>query len=155
MNKDTVSIGHIIQSEPTLMSYDTIGWKVIASATVLLCLFTLILFLVKYQRRKYIRQALASINEVKNLPSNEHIRKINHIMRQVAVSSQKDYDLSALPDKDWVKHIFSRKTSKHLSKERYLEILSYIYKSKDEQVNKETYDEYWQFAKYWIRANAL
>lgn len=150
---DTIDIGPILEPDPVLFSFETVGWLILVVLLLIVFLIVLVKQFKLYKKNTYRREAIKRLKLLKNQEGQNHfqINQLNILLKQVAINTFGREKVATLYGKEWFE--FLESTSKNTKFTSYLAVFSNaIYESKD--ANEKDFNTIIQLTKTWIKTHA-
>ena len=147
---DTTSIapnlGALIEPEAIPFTFNTIGWKVLFTVVSVTLIVSFIIWLIKYIKNKFRRDAIKNINNITT--QNNPVKEIFVNLKIVAIKSFGRENAAKLSGKEWL--IFLNSKAKNIDFLLFeQEINKAIYK--DEKIDKEKLEQLITISIKWIK----
>lgn len=143
------SIGKLIEPERIAYSFNTLGWLIVLGILLLsLALFLLIRWR-KYQKNAYRREAITKINNIDQVPQQQHFFLINEILKKTSIQRFGRRKVAPLYGIEWFEFLKSTIASKTVPNYDFESFTMAIYQQDNEIDNKLTQD-FTEFALLWL-----
>lgn len=150
---DTIDIGPILEPDPVLFSFETVGWLILVVLLLIVFLIVLVKQFKLYKKNTYRREAIKRLIVIQSEDAQNHfqINQLNILLKQVAINTFGREKVATLYGKEWFE--FLESTSKNTKFTSYLAVFSNaIYESKD--ANEKDFNTIIQLTKTWIKTHA-
>ena len=152
-NSPPEELGNILEPDPLVFTFETIGWKILAIFLFIGAIAILFRKLQLYNKNKYRREAIKKLElaEVENASSQSKINHLNIILKQVAMISFGREQVAALYGDAWFSFLDSKQ--KGSAFEKY----SNAFKNAlydDIEVDNDTLETISGITKKWINQHA-
>src|SRR5690606_17210056 len=103
-----LELGDIIEPNPIVFSFNTMGWKVVFALLTFLLVYILYRIYLAYKKRQYLRDAVINIQKLNSETNSSSIQFINavlFILKDTAMKSFGRREVAALHGKGWLEFL--------------------------------------------------
>lgn len=143
MIEDTnISLKPIIEADPVLYSFNTLGWKIVISLLIVMLIYFVHKYFQKYNKNKYRINAIKNITSLESkITDSEFVTQIMYNLKQTAIESYGRKSVAFLEGENWLKFLDDKFKDANFINQNEL-ITSAIYKkdiSSDHNLNREEF----------------
>lgn len=148
-----VDIGPILEPDPVLFTFETIGWKIVGIVLLIVAIVLFYKWLKLYQKNKYRREAVQKLKliETQKAESQYKINQLNIILKQVAIITFGREKVAQLYGNDWFVFLDSKNKKSEFAKYS-VNFSDAIYN--DKEVDETTLKSIYKITKTWINEHS-
>jgi len=153
---ENIQLNPIIEADPVVFTFDTVGWKVLFFLLLLTFLFLIYKYYLHYKKNQYRRDAIQNINEL----SKNHVismsELITHLMFQLKQTALQTYDrknIASLEGTNWLQFLDKKVKGTYFIKDQKF-IMDAVYEDKYEQTTHFNRDNFINKSIKWIKEHA-
>lgn len=151
-----LELGEILEVEPIPFTFDTLGWKIVAIALLLLLAHFIYKFYLKYKSNQYRREAvieIESLNVDSELTESAFITQSILVLKRIAMQTFSRQEVASLNGEAWLSFLDKKVTGVNFRKYAK-EIEEAVYKDKFNPSSNYNKTEFYTMSIKWIKNHA-
>ena len=153
---ENIQLKPIMEADPVVFTFDTIGWKVLFFLLFVTILFLIYKYYLHYKNNQYRRDAIQNINELHNKQDISVSALITRIMFEIKQTALHAYDrktVASLEGADWLQFLDKKVKGSNFIKDQEI-IIDAVYKDKYVQTDHFNRDDFVNKSLKWIKEHA-